>query len=268
MRRAVLYPAPVRRREQEIDLLFLRQEEAKTLALRKGLVVKTRPMPKPKAKSRALAKRTWTGVLRDAIKGPVLALRQVTPAIPTFPTVPPGVHGRGYIAQHHIRYTDPTRWIMDDYGITPVVLVRNIFDALVSLRDHIKNDAIYMSMGYYNEDMRQWSDEKTADWLIDMVAPWYVNFFVSWQDCPNRLQLSFEQIRQDPKQCLLDVGNAAKLEISAADCEAALEKSKTKPTRLNKGVSGRGAAFTDKHRETVARYASYYPHVDFRDIGL
>src|SRR5579871_4444622 len=43
------------------------------------------------------------------------------------------VHNFNYVASHHVRYSDATREIMRRYSIFPVILVRNIYDCVVSL---------------------------------------------------------------------------------------------------------------------------------------
>ena len=236
-RRVNITPMPMRRREQEIDLLRLLQEEELTQRLRES--------------NRSTGIRGLFKRLTSNVSSPESIAR-----------------ARGWVAQHHVRYSLTTKYIIEDYQIVPVVLVRNIFDALVSLRDHLMNDAVDMSMAYFSTQMRSWSDEEMADYLIDMVVPWYINFYVSWQDFPQRLQLTYEQVRSDTAGCLEEIVSVARLNMSIQDIELAIEEAMNKPIRLNKGVSGRGASFTDEHRQRAARYAAYYPHVDFSPIGL
>jgi hypothetical protein len=49
--------------------------------------------------------------------------------------------GLDYIAQVHVRHSDWTEDMCADYGLTPIVLVRNLFDVVVSLRDHVRNES-------------------------------------------------------------------------------------------------------------------------------
>lgn len=237
MRRANLTPMPVRRREQELDLLRLLQEEELTRQLRS---------PDPVGLIDALLRKALGKNRLQRVTGPV----------------------RGWVAQHHVRCTEPTETIIEDYKVTPVVLVRNLFDALISLRDHLKNDSIYMTMAYYTREMRNWSDEQMLDFLVDMVAPWYIHFYVSWQYHPKRLQLSYERLRADPTGCMTDILRFAGHSATSEEIEAAVATAKQQPIRLNKGVTGRGAAFSEDHRQRVARLAGYYPDIDFSPIGL
>ncbi len=237
MRRTSLYPGPVRRREQEFDLLRLLQEESITAQLRK-----------------AHFRGTLTSNLSRLLRGKGLDIRSR--------------RAEGWVAQQHTRYSTITSCIIEDYEIVPVFLVRNIFDALISMRDHLRNNAVYMAMAYFSPDMRSWSDEQMADYLIDLVAPWYISFYVSWQECPERIEINFEQVRSDPEKCLRDIFAATQLSYSDDEIAAAIAKAKTKKVRMNKGISGRGTAFDDTHRERIRRYASYYPDVDFTPIGI
>jgi Sulfotransferase domain len=240
MRRAYLYQTRVERREQELDLMRLREEEERTLQLRspKGL------------------RRRFSTQVRSLLRSQ--SSNNATPKRGT----------RGYVCQHHVRYSSPTERIIADYDIKPIVLVRNIFDATVSLRDHLIDQSVFMSMGYFSEDMRNWPEDQVTDFLVDMVVPWYINFFVCWQECPDKLMLTYEELRQDPIGCLEKVANKADLHVSRTDCENARELAKAKKTRLNKGVEGRGDQLSRGQREKIAAYTRYYPKVDFSPIGL
>ena len=44
----------------------------------------------------------------------------------------------GFIAQQHVRAHKQTEQVLKSLHVTPVVVVRNIFDHIVSLKDHIE----------------------------------------------------------------------------------------------------------------------------------
>ena len=50
--------------------------------------------------------------------------------------------------------------------------------------------------------------------------------------------------------------------------EAALQASRQANTRRNVGLQRRGQALTEEQRNRIARFAEYYPKVDFSRIGL
>src|SRR5215469_14911124 len=51
-------------------------------------------------------------------------------------------HDLNYVAQAHVRYSQATQLIMTRFGIVPVILVRNIEDCVVSMREHLLNEDI------------------------------------------------------------------------------------------------------------------------------
>ena len=56
-------------------------------------------------------------------------------------------HHMNYVAAHHVRYSRATQDLLKSYKILPVVLVRNIFDCVVSLRDHLLRENSRYSAG-------------------------------------------------------------------------------------------------------------------------
>ena len=51
-------------------------------------------------------------------------------------------YGRGTVVQQHVRANSPNIELLKRYGIKPTVLVRNIFDILASLRDHLNRERL------------------------------------------------------------------------------------------------------------------------------
>lgn len=72
-----------------------------------------------------------------------------------------------YVAQHHVRYSQATADLAQKFNLKCVVLVRNIFDVCVSMRDHIRNESHIGPMGYIPEDFAEWDDDRIEFfWLI------------------------------------------------------------------------------------------------------
>ncbi|GAB4284895.1 MAG: hypothetical protein Kow0068_10100 [Marinilabiliales bacterium] len=58
---------------------------------------------------------------------------------------------KNFITQQHTRATQPNLKILNDYKIRPIILVRNIFDVVISLRDYLLI-AAKMPMAFVTED--------------------------------------------------------------------------------------------------------------------
>jgi len=176
---------------------------------------------------------------------------------------------RGFVAQKHVRYSVPTAKIIEQFQIRTVVLVRNIFDVVPSVRDHIRRESNYMPMGYITEEMREWPDAALDDFISQLIIPWYFNFFLSWRECSDALIISYEDINRDKHDVVRRVLEFAGLESTdevVADAVAATEEGGK--TRKNRAVLGRGAELNPEVRQRIFDYAGYYPDIDFSIIGI
>lgn len=176
----------------------------------------------------------------------------------------------GFVVQQHLRQSKTTARLIDKFDLKPVVLVRNIFDLVLSIQDHYRNLSPAMSMAYVDERIAGMDDSSVQDFIVDMVIPWYINFHVSWQHYDGCLRLSYEQVMADKKAAVLAV-----LDYAGADARSleqtvtrSLEKAEAGFTRKNVGKSGRGASISDDNKDRIRRMAAYYPDVDFSSIGL
>ena len=106
--------------------------------------------------------------------------------------------GSAYIAQHHTRHHTVTAALMHKFGVRPIVLVRDIFDCMVSLRDHVRTVSPHFPMARTSLDMSDWPDRELIDFLIDMAGPWYVDFFVSWTGCRDAIWVTYDDFVADP----------------------------------------------------------------------
>jgi hypothetical protein len=179
------------------------------------------------------------------------------------------------VAQH----TSGTKFNVDlviKYKIKPVVMVRNIFDVIVSLRDwtHDK-EHYYLPMGYLEKSFYDFDDEKQFDVLIANIVPWYFGFYVSWQMASQNcavLWVTYERFMKDKAATVLDVLEHSDINVDRRRIDetiAALEKRPKHDINLNKGISGRGEKIlTQRQQAKIAEFAGYYPGVDFSKMGL
>ncbi|MHC5059451.1 MAG: methyltransferase domain-containing protein [Planctomycetota bacterium] len=175
-----------------------------------------------------------------------------------------------YVAQHHVRYSDVTRRLMERFVLKPVVLVRNIFDAAVSVRDHLLDELPAISQAYVPADIAGWDEERQFHFIADMVMPWYFNFFASWADCPDKLLVAYEEMHADAFAVVRRIADHYGLGVADGEIRAAVEEAggSGEATRKNKGVLGRGDGLPDDVKRKIADLARYYEGVDFSIIGL
>ncbi|MEP7038285.1 MAG: sulfotransferase domain-containing protein [Acidobacteriota bacterium] len=178
------------------------------------------------------------------------------------------------VTQQHCRASDANVQMMQAFDIKPVVLVRNVFDSVMSQLDFYNNGAFNNS--YFRADYQSLDEETKIDLLIDNVIPWYFQFVASWSLVEKKKSLeifwlSYEDLISDKPAAIQSVLRfyglgAARRGIEQKVRETESEKRKT---RFNKGVKGRGkSGLSEQQKERIRRLAKYYPTTDFSRIGL
>ncbi len=178
------------------------------------------------------------------------------------------------VTQQHCRASDANVHLMQGFGIRPVVLVRNIFDSVISLFDFYNKGAFQTS--FFRADWQALDEEMKIDLLIENVIPWYFQFVASWDlaEKQRRLEihwLSYEELLADKPSSVLKVLEFYGLGASQQGVEQRIREieSEERKIRFNKGVVGRGKlGLTDRQKEQIRRLTRFYPTTDFGRIGL
>lgn len=173
-----------------------------------------------------------------------------------------------YVAQHHVRYSQGTKELLERFDVKPIVLVRNVYDAMVSIRDHFRNESTEKPMGYAFPYMKDWPDEKLEEFIVDIFMPWYLNFFLTWKECNNSCWLTYEELIAVPHVTLDKINRHFSLGINEKDISQAIERAGTGFTRKNVGKAGRGELLNGYCKQRIERMAKYYDGVDFSLIGI
>ena len=178
------------------------------------------------------------------------------------------------VTQQHCRASDANIHLMQAFGIRPVVLVRNIFDSVMSLLDFYNKGAFKTS--YYRADWLALDEEMKIDLLIENVIPWYFQFVASWElaEKQKRLEmhwLTYEELIADKPSTVLKVLEFYGLGAARRGVEERIREieSEERKNRFNKGIAGRGqSGLNDRQKEQIRRATRYFPTTDFGRIGL
>jgi len=178
------------------------------------------------------------------------------------------------VTQQHCRASDANVHLMQAFGIRPVVLVRNIFDSVMSLLDFYNSGAFKTS--YFRADWPTLDEETKIDLLIENVIPWYFQFVGSWDlaEKQQRLEVhwvSYEEFTADKCSAVFKILEFYGLGASRRGVEQCIGEveSNGRKNRFNKGVAGRGrSGLTERQKDQVRRLARYFPSTDFARIGL
>ena len=178
------------------------------------------------------------------------------------------------VTQQHSRASHANVQMMQAFNIKPVVLTRNIFDAMMSLLDFYKNGAAINT--YHQRDFEQMNDEQRIDLIIDYYAPWYFQFFASWLEAESQrrlpvMWLSYEEMIADKPlaiECVLRFYGSRVNRETIKQAIAAVETDGRK-NRFNKGIAGRGqTSLSTEQKARIKALTRHYPSTDFSRLGL
>ncbi len=178
--------------------------------------------------------------------------------------------GGHYVAQHHVRYSQETQRFIELFSLHPIVLVRNIYDVVASVRDHLKVGGTVIAQAYVPPDLPQWEDGAIEQFIADMIVPWYFNFYASWADCPQRLELTYENLIADPASAVRQV--CERIDVTMTDAEirdaVAMANANHAALRFNVGVPGRGKQISSTAAERIGKLTQYYALMDLSPLGI
>lgn len=175
----------------------------------------------------------------------------------------------------HVQATGNNLEHMNMARIKPIILVRDIFDTAISLRDHlVKTPRI--PMAYIDRKFATFSIERQLDMVVDMCMPWFFSFYVSWyrankSGAINAYWTTYEQLIADKIGTIEHILECYNIPISRHKIVDAINTIESDKQRSNKNIGKRGrgkSTLSDDQRSRIIRLATYYPDVDFSLIGI
>jgi adenylyl-sulfate kinase len=173
-----------------------------------------------------------------------------------------------WVAQHHVRYSEATKHYLQEFKIRPIVLVRNIFDVVPSLVDHHALEGPIYPAAFAPSDIATRSIDEQSTFVTQMALPWYFNFYMSWLQCPNRLEIRYEDLVGRPEWVTRRVCDYLEIEVSNTTISAAIALANSSGRRKNKVTPGRGKYLSSENTDSIIRMANQYPGEDFSSIGI
>jgi hypothetical protein len=213
----------------------------------------------------------------DAVGGQLVRIvhaqggRDAQPYLPVFVHYYLGGVCEGPLVAHaHMQALPGNRFLLEVLGIRPVIMLRSIPDMLASFWDMLAESAEARIEGLncmVPDAFPEFGDAQKADFMIDMIAPWYVSYFATWlswlrEDPQDICVLRYKDFVEDPAACLEAALKHADLPRTRAQCQYALDNAwkERGGLRFNKGTSGRGKEyFSQPHRDRLARMLSFHP---------
>jgi len=165
-----------------------------------------------------------------------------------------------YVAQNHVQYSDWTAQMCGDYGVAPVVLVRSLLDAIVSLRDHLRNEGPGSPIFYVNRHHASLDDARLELLIARLALPWYIGFYMSWRQSPDALMINYEDLAARPRAVIDKVLTFSGASAQPEEIDAAIARVRRAGAgRLNVGVAGRGRSLKPDVLRAVLELIDFYP---------
>jgi hypothetical protein len=161
---------------------------------------------------------------------------------PTEPTMVTHVHMQALPANRHF---------IDAFDLKPVVMLRSVPDMLCSYLDMLNAEPITPELWVNSlipENFATLDPGTQADFIVDIMAPWYASYFATWLDYaahyPKRVcVLRYRDFKRDPVTTLRLLLAHSGIESSDYMCRRAVEIAwkERAQLRFNMGEQGRGA---------------------------
>jgi len=166
-----------------------------------------------------------------------------------------------YAAQVHVRNSAWTQHLIDKYNLTPVVLVRNLADTVISIRDHLRRESTVLPMAFFQEAHAKLPDAELEECIVNLAMPWYLNFYLGWKQCKKLPIVFYDDVLENPETVVASILDAVGVNPDRKDIQGALDIARHKETRLNVGVGGRGKKLAPKAAEALNRLLDWYPEM-------
>jgi len=179
-----------------------------------------------------------------------------------------GIPACPLVTHVHMQALAANRHFMEALDLQPVVMIRALPDMLASYLDELEDQPLRPDK-WLNikvpDAYPDFSEEKKADFVIEMLVPWYASFFSTWLDYARTdervLFLHYDDFRADPAGVLEKLLAHSRMPRPREHCQAALDEvwRERLAFRYNKGVPGRGhARFTPAQIARMQRMIGYY----------
>jgi hypothetical protein len=184
------------------------------------------------------------------------------------------IYEKKTVCQLHLKATEANLKLIEKFSIKPIILVRNIFDVVISLRDHLYREDTRGPSVWVNDEFFKLDETLQIDFIIELAIPWYINFYVSWfsatkEGIVNPIWLTYEELTANPQSTLRLIMDSYNIKKSDEEIENTLQQVGRKKVRFNKGVLGRGyQTLTEVQIQRIRDFTRFYPWVDFSKIGI
>lgn len=178
---------------------------------------------------------------------------------------------RPSVIQQHCRATEPNLQVLQALQIRPIFLVRNLLDALASMRDMLvyADEPIFFPTAYTQ------LPEPDRTMAIGLkFGFWYVECFASWYRAVRdgriaAMILPYERLKADKMAAVAAAATHVGLQTTPERIRRTIDALDAQPKRTRRSAGGtRGEAAPEALRVYLAGHTRCFPDVDFSMLGL
>ncbi len=193
-----------------------------------------------------------------------------------YPSTVATLVSKNIVAQEHCRATPPNLAVAQAFDMRVIVLVRNIFDSIVSMRDMLKSDTNGSVVALVQDELQNLDNEAQLNAVITKWAHWQLDFYTSWVRAERNGLIdaqfwTYEDVMQNKVVAVQEICRQAGLNIDRERLQASLENvdGDADLSRKNVGISGLGRQLmTDRQISSIQSKTRFYPAIDFSPMGL
>ena len=186
----------------------------------------------------------------------------------------------GAVSQLHMKGTLPTARLLQFFDSRPIVMFRRLDDVVASLYDQFENTAYLdspnsFSFACVDANYATLDSDQKVKFITRMMLPWFVQHYHSWKRLEfggeiNPVWLSYDDVTQDTKSSVYMIleGNTMLYDEQQLDqVIGIMQSNKTRVTKFNRGIAGRGKNILTKHDiDDIIALTKFYPNTDFSHI--
>lgn len=181
--------------------------------------------------------------------------------------------GQSFVAQIHLRSSVAAVATLNQERMIPLITIRNIFDTVVSLRDHVRqadksipNFASPLTMTFCPVQYSEMSDDELDEFLIYYAVPWFFSFWAGWSKLENIPVIKYEDLIIDPVKSIQTALAVHGIQQNQHMLQQAVEQALGGFTRKNVGIVGRGDYLRVNWASHMEKLASLHPGTDFKPL--
>jgi hypothetical protein len=153
--------------------------------------------------------------------------------------------GNLFLPHTHTKASEATIGFVKGYNVKVIMPIRNLLDTLTSAHDHLTTLGPRLPCGFISSTFKSLTPDEQRTVVINIMVPWYVSFYASWAYAiaEHGIKVHFvdyDAMLRDARKELVSALSFIGVKRTDRVIDRAVDEAATKPTRFNKGVTGRG----------------------------